>query len=91
MAFLLDFAAMTPDERSLLERTAAMVQDNNNILRKMRRSSRVAMALHAFYWVVIIGLTFGAYYFIQPYASLLLSDDMAATLQDIVKTYDPRK
>ena len=62
---------MTPDERSLLERTAALTEENNAILKKMRRSSRWTMAFQISYWAVIILLTFGAFYFIQPYINSL--------------------
>jgi hypothetical protein len=62
---------MTPEERSLLERTAALVAENNVILRKMRRSSRWQMVFQIGYWVLIIALTFGAFYFIQPYIDSL--------------------
>jgi hypothetical protein len=62
---------MTPEERSLLERVAALAQENNTILRKMRRSSRWQLTFQIGYWVLIIGLTFGAFYFIQPYINSL--------------------
>jgi hypothetical protein len=62
---------MTPEERSLLERTAALTEENNAILHKMRRSSRWQLVFQIFYWVLILGLTFGAFYFIQPYINSL--------------------
>ncbi len=58
---------MTPEERSLLERTHHLVQENNEILHKMRRSHRLGLVLRIFYWVIIIGISFGAFYLIQPY------------------------
>ncbi|MES3030803.1 MAG: hypothetical protein V4697_00095 [Patescibacteria group bacterium] len=58
---------MTPEERSLLERTYKLAEENNEILRKMRRLSRYGTIFKTIYWVVILGLSFGAYYFIQPY------------------------
>ncbi|MDE2188816.1 MAG: hypothetical protein KGJ35_03795 [Patescibacteria group bacterium] len=64
---------MTPDERSLLERTAAMVAENNKILRSMRSRGRWQMAFQITYWVIILGLTFGAIYLIQPYIDSLMS------------------
>ena len=62
---------MTPDERSLLERTAALVEENNELLKKMRRRSHWTTAFQIGYWVLIIALTFGAFYFIQPYINSL--------------------
>jgi hypothetical protein len=63
---------MTPEEKSLLERTLKMAEENNGILRSMRRASRFAMIARAAYWVVILILGFGAYYFIQPYVTSML-------------------
>ena len=37
----------------------------------MRRSARWQSAFQIIYWVLIIGLTFGAFYFIQPYINSL--------------------
>ncbi len=58
---------MTPEEKALLLKTAETVKENNTMLRKMRRGARVRAVLHLFYWLVIIGLSFGAYYFLEPY------------------------
>ncbi len=58
---------MTPEERSLLERTYQLAEENNEILRKMRRINRFSFAMRALYWIVVIGLAVGALYFIQPY------------------------
>ncbi len=62
---------MTPEERSLLERTCTLATENNEILRKMRRSSRISIALTIAYWVFIVGLSVGAYYLIQPYVEMV--------------------
>ncbi|MDB5259380.1 MAG: protein of unknown function with transrane region [Candidatus Taylorbacteria bacterium] len=58
---------MTPEERNLLERTLKVSEENNDILKSIRRSNRISTVLRVLYWIVIIGLSFGAYYFIQPY------------------------
>ena len=63
---------MTPEERSLLERTAALAEENNKILRSMQRKARWQAAFQIGYWVIIIALTFGAFYFIQPYINSLM-------------------
>ncbi len=62
---------MTPEEKSLLERTYKLAEDNNEILRQMRRVNRFSTALRFLYWAIILGLSFGAYYFIQPYIDSL--------------------
>ncbi|MDP3661368.1 MAG: hypothetical protein Q8R17_00720 [bacterium] len=58
---------MSPEEKALIVKTAELAKENNTILRKMRRASRIGTSLHIFYWLVVIGLSFGAYYFIEPY------------------------
>ena len=58
---------MTPEERSLLERTHKLAEENNAILRSIRRSNRFGTIMRILYWVLIIVLSFGAYYLIQPY------------------------
>ena len=44
-----------------------MVEENNALLRKMRRSALLGRIFHILYWVVIFGFSVGAYYLIQPY------------------------
>lgn len=63
---------MSPEEKALLVKTAKLAEENNSILRKMRFGGRVRAALHALYWVIIIALSFGAYYFIEPYVKELV-------------------
>jgi hypothetical protein len=64
---------MTPEEKSLLERTYKITEENNKILRSIRRSNRLSLALRIAYWVIIIGIAIGSFYFIQPYANALLN------------------
>ena len=62
---------MTPEEKSLLERTHKLAEDNNTILRSIRRMNRIAGMFRIFYWVIVIAAAFGAYYLIQPYVDTL--------------------
>ena len=75
---------MTPEEKSLLERTYTLSVENNLILRSMRRTARIAAVMRVIYWVVIIGLSIGAYYVIQPYVNMLI--DSLMQLQGSVKS-----
>jgi len=63
---------MDKDDRELLEKTLSLAQENNVMLRSMRRSMRWSKILHATYWIVIIALSVGAYIFIEPYLKQLL-------------------
>jgi len=63
---------MTPEERSLLQRIAKNVEENNEMLHAIRRAQRWATIWRAIYWTLIIGSTIGAYWIIQPYVDQLL-------------------
>lgn len=62
---------MTPEERQLLIQTSRLVEENNKILRKMHRAALWGTIFRVLYWAVIIALSIGAYYFIQPYVDQL--------------------
>lgn len=62
---------MNPEERSLLEKVYKMTEENNEILHSIRRTTRFGLAMRILYWVVIIGLSVGALYFIQPYVDFI--------------------
>ncbi len=62
---------MSPEDRSLLEKTYALMEENNKILLSMRKVARIHLGLRVFYWVLIIGISVGALYFIQPYIDFL--------------------
>ncbi len=63
---------MTPEEKSLLERIYKMAEENNSILRGIRRSSRISTIFRIFYWVVILGAGAASYYYLQPYLTSIL-------------------
>ncbi len=64
---------MQPEEKELLKKTIALEEENNDILRSIQRSMRIARFMSILYWVFIIGSVFGLYYFIQPYIEQLMS------------------
>jgi hypothetical protein len=63
---------MSPEERNLLERIAVLTEENNSILRGIRRSNRIGAVVKVLYWVLIIGLSYGAYVSVQPYVDQLV-------------------
>ena len=63
---------MTPEEKSLLERTYKLAEENNSMIRSMRRSARISNIMRAAYWAVILIVSFGAYYLIQPYLETMI-------------------
>jgi hypothetical protein len=58
---------MTPEERELLKRTLSVAEENNELLRKIQRSMRLARFMTLLYWLFIVGAFAGAYYVVKPY------------------------
>ncbi|MBP9772054.1 MAG: hypothetical protein KBD16_04010 [Candidatus Pacebacteria bacterium] len=62
---------MNPEEKSMLMEALTLSRENNQILKKMYRATLWNRAIKIFYWVVIIGITIGSFYFLQPYIDTL--------------------
>jgi hypothetical protein len=60
-----------PESKELLEKVLRISEENNKILRSIRRSARVARILTILYWLVALGSAAAAYYFIEPYVQSL--------------------
>jgi len=58
---------VTPEQEKDLKEALRLSKENNEILRKMRRSMLWNRVFKIVYLVIILGVTFGAYYFVQPY------------------------
>ncbi len=58
---------MTPEERELLLRSIKISEENNKMLRGIRRNARLSVFLRLLYWVIIIGTAFGFYYYTKPF------------------------
>ncbi len=48
------------------------LEQNNQLLVKIRRVQKQGQLFKIFYWVLILLATFGAFYYIQPYLSGIL-------------------
>lgn len=73
---------MNPNEKELLEKTYELEKENNKMLRSIRNSGRWSLVFRIFYWLIIIGLSVGAFYFIQPYLQSLM--DTYSNVQDSI-------
>jgi len=58
---------MTPEERDLLLKSIEIAEENNKMLRGIRRSARFSAFLRFLYWVIILGSAFGFYYYTKPF------------------------
>mgnify|MGYP001810129142 CR=1 FL=1 len=64
---------MDQEVKNLLEENLKISKENNELLLKIRNVQRWAQITRYLYWFVIIAVSFGAFYFIQPYLENLLS------------------
>ena len=75
---------MDQQEKKTLEETLALTEKNHQILKSMYRSMRWARASRIVYWLIVIGVTVGAYYYVQPYIDQFLK--IGASLKDNADT-----
>jgi fatty acid desaturase len=72
---------MDPELKRLIEETRALVKENHDMLRTMRRNAWLGLIFQIVFWIVII---FAPIYFLLPYIGAL---PPAAELQDLLKVY----
>ncbi|MEN9649659.1 MAG: hypothetical protein RL094_626 [Candidatus Parcubacteria bacterium] len=50
-----------------LKKLAQMTEDNNAMLHSIQRRARMSFLFMILKWLVVLGLTIGAFYYIQPF------------------------
>ncbi|MEI8338044.1 MAG: hypothetical protein WCF92_02755 [bacterium] len=63
---------MDDEIENLLRETRDLAEENNKILKGIRRSNRWGAFIKVFYWIIFIALTIGAFAYIQPYLDSML-------------------
>lgn len=58
---------MEEDVKKLLEENLEISRQSLKILKGIRRTNRLSLAFKILYWLVILGIIAGAYYFLEPY------------------------
>ena len=58
--------------REDVDRIQEMLEENTRMTRSLLNSYRLSSAISIIKWVIIIGFTLGAFYFIQPYLENIL-------------------
>lgn len=81
---------MTTEELEILNQTLKLVEENNKILRRIRRGNRISLVIRSIYWIIILGTAFGTYYFIQPYMKIITENfssikENVDSLKDVTK------
>ncbi len=64
---------MDPEVKHLLEENLRLSKENNELLLKVRSVQRWAQITRVFYWIAIIGASFGALYYLKPYLGNLMN------------------
>jgi hypothetical protein len=75
---------MQPEEKEMLEKTLKLAEENNEMLHSIRRGLFWAKVMRMIYWIIIIGIAVGAFYFITPYIDSALETygDVKGTVED---------
>lgn len=76
---------MDNELKKLLEENLEFSKENNELLRSIRGSQKRAAMMRMLYWILIIGMTFGAYYYIQPYIEQIMS--VYSGTQESIKSF----
>lgn len=63
---------MDSESKKLLENTFILAQENNKMLRKVRSVQKWSIFWSWLKLILIIGITLGAFYFLQPYLNKIV-------------------
>ncbi len=81
-----------------VRKLTALVEENNNMLKSIQRRARMSILLSSIKWLFILGVTFGSFFFLQPYLDSLmetyssisnLSNPFSATSPQDATNLDP--
>lgn len=80
----------------MLKENLAISKENNELLKKLVNHQKWAQIYRFIYWGLIIAVSFGSFYFLQPYIGSIMNlytggVSNVNTLQDIGKNLDPQK
>lgn len=90
---------MDPESKKLLENTFILAQENNKMLRKIRSVQKWSIFWSWLKIIVIIGITLGSFYFLQPYINKIVDlyssisgveqelNDSDSSFQDLLKKF----
>jgi len=90
---------MDPESKRLLEETFALAEENNKMLHKVRSVQKWSAFWRTVKVILIIGIAFGAFYFMEPYLNKIIEtynyitgsaqklNTSASSLQDLLKKF----
>ncbi|KKR79780.1 MAG: hypothetical protein UU24_C0002G0016 [Candidatus Nomurabacteria bacterium GW2011_GWA2_40_9] len=82
---------MDPESKKLLEETHELVEENNEMLRKIRSVQKKQAFFQIVHWVFVIGVAIGTLYFLEPYITQFQSfiKEAGVTIEKF-KSFMPR-
>jgi hypothetical protein len=63
---------MEPEDKEILRRVLELSQKNNKMLNSIQRSMFWGKVYRYIYWIIIVGVAIGAYYYLEPYINGVL-------------------
>jgi len=63
---------MDPEEKIMLKRAIDLSEENNQMLKKLVRAMRWGRLVRFLYWGILIAISVGSFYYVQPYINDLL-------------------
>jgi hypothetical protein len=63
---------MDAEDKKKLENILRLSEETNEYVKKVRNTQKVSTIFKAVYWVIILSVMFGGFYFIQPYVGSLV-------------------
>ncbi len=73
LVFYDNIFCMDPESKKLLEKTYELALENNEMLKKVRSVQKRAFLASAVKLLIYIGITLGAYYYVEPYLNQMLT------------------
>ncbi len=75
------------DEQRKIDRILKLTEENNSLLHKLHRSMIYRRMISIFYWILVIAITFGTYYYIQGFLESLgpVGDLVPQPVQNLIE------
>jgi hypothetical protein len=64
---------MDPESKKLLEETFRLSEENNRMLKRIRKVQKWTTLLRVLYALIVVGIAVGAFYYLNPYVDGLLN------------------
>ena len=81
---------MEDEDRKLLEEVLELSRENQRMIKSMYRSQWWSRIWKSLYWIIILGIAFGSFYFLKPYLDKVMElfGKTQTTLDSVQKVTD---